>query len=225
MARTSYQTQLDQLRTDVRTMADLVMDRYAQALRAYETGDHELAQRVVEGDSEVNEQYLDLESDCIDLFALQQPVAGDLRFIASSFKILTDLERVGDLATNLARYSMAADGEPHPAIQLRTLGDMAGEMLADAVDAYVEGDVAATRAVAAQDDELDRECEAASERVVRELLSTETQAQTDWEISRQVDAVSRALLTIRDLERVGDHAVNVCARTLYMVDNDEGLIY
>jgi phosphate transport system protein len=225
MARTSYQTQLDQLRTDVRTMADLVMDRYAQALRAYETGDHELAQRVVEGDSEVNEQYLDLESDCIDLFALQQPVAGDLRFIASSFKILTDLERVGDLATNLARYSMAADGEPHPAIQLRTLGDMAGEMLADAVDAYVEGDVAATRAVAAQDDELDCECEAASERVVRELLSTETQAQTDWEISRQVDAVSRALLTIRDLERVGDHAVNVCARTLYMVDNDEGLIY
>jgi phosphate transport system protein len=201
------------------------MDRYAQALRAYEIGDHELAQRVVEGDHDINEQYLALESDCIDLFALQQPVAGDLRFIASSFKILTDLERVGDLATNLARYSMAADGEPHPAIGLRELGDLAGEMLTDAIDAYVADDVDACRRIAARDDELDRECEAASERVVRELLSTETGARTDWEISRHVDAVSRALLTIRDLERVGDHAVNICARTLYMVDNDDGLIY
>ena len=140
MPRESYQSQLETLRSDVDEMADLVLERYAQALEAYETGDRELAKAVIEGDHEINSLYLDLESDCIDLFALQQPVASDLRFIASSFKIVTDLERVGDLATNLAEYSLAPEGEPHSAIDLGELGDRAGEMLDDAMDAYVEAD-------------------------------------------------------------------------------------
>jgi phosphate transport system protein len=225
MPRESYQSQLETLRSDVKAMADLVMDRYADALEAYDTGDRELAEAVIEGDHDVNQRYLDLESDCIELLALQQPVAGDLRCIASSFKIITDLERVGDLATNLAEYSLAAEGHPHSAIRLRKLGDQAGAMLADAMEAYVEGDADAAWEVAARDDDVDRACEQASERVVRELLDTESQGFADGEANEHIDTVSRALLTIRDLERVGDHAVNICARTLYMVENDEGLIY
>ena len=100
MARQSYQDQLDQLRSDVLYMGELVGDRLRTALSAMESKDDEAAMTVIHGDQEINELYLDLEGDCVDLLALQQPVASDLRFIAASFKIITDLERIGDLATN-----------------------------------------------------------------------------------------------------------------------------
>ena len=101
MARTGYQTQLRDLRANVLGMGDLVVERYQLALKALETKDEPLAREVIEGDHEINDRYLGIESDCIDLFALQQPVAGDLRFVAASFKVITDLERVADHAVNV----------------------------------------------------------------------------------------------------------------------------
>ena len=106
MSRTEYRRQLDGLRADVLEMSELVRERLRWSLDAYETKDDDLAERVITGDHEVNELYLELEGDCIELLALQQPVAGDLRFIASSFKIITDLERIGDLAVNLAARTL-----------------------------------------------------------------------------------------------------------------------
>lgn len=224
MPRDDYQAQLDALRENVSDMADLVLERYEAALVAVETGDDELAEAVITGDHEVNQRYLDLEGDCIDLLALQQPVASDLRFIAASFKIITDLERVADLATNLARYSRTLKGELHPAVSLRTLADTAGEMVGEAIAAYETSDPDACREIAARDEELDRACEQAGERIVKELIEDTTQA-TDAEAEQILEGVSTALLTIRDLERVGDHAVNISARSLYMIENDDELIY
>jgi hypothetical protein len=111
MPRTEYTEQLAALRRDVVAMGELVLERYEEALEAREGRDAALAERVIEGDREVNERYLAVERACIDLFALEQPVAGDLRLVASSFKIATDLERVGDLATNLAADAEAPPGE------------------------------------------------------------------------------------------------------------------
>lgn len=225
MARHEYQKELDRLRTEVCSLSDLVLDRYEDALEAYETGDETLAESVIEGDHEVNERYLELEGDCIELLALQQPVAGDLRFVASSFKIVTDLERIGDLATNLAGYGVEETTPLLSPEEVVEIGETAGKMVTDAIDAYESEDVDMTWEIASRDDELDRSCRDASERVVRQLIADDPSTLSGEEIETRLADVSRTLLTIRDIERVGDHAVNISARTLYMLENDDGLIY
>lgn len=234
MTREHYQARLAALQSDINAMAETTLSRYETALEVLESGDAGAASRVIEGDADINDRYLDLEGDCVELIALQQPVAGDLRFIASSFKILTDLERIGDLATNLARYGRE-NGGGFDSFDIRPIGRAAGEMVADAMDAYERGDSEAARAVAGRDNDLDARCRGASESVVRELLSMSaaesidrnprTNGSGEAAVEAALTNTSRALLTIRDIERVGDHAVNICARTVYMVENDDDLIY
>lgn len=222
MTRENYQDQLEDLRAAVDAMAETTLERYTDAVEILESGDDDGAARIIDGDEEINRWYLDIENDCIQLLARQQPVAGDLRFIASTFKIVTDLERIGDLATNLAAYGRDADGRMPRVEELTDIAGVAGEMVADAMDAYTTEDPAAARAVAGRDDDLDRRCRRASEDVVRELVRARVE---DIGLEPMVEDASQALLTIRDTERVGDHAVNICARTLYMIESDEELIY
>ncbi|WP_254822297.1 phosphate signaling complex protein PhoU [Haloglomus halophilum] len=224
MPRTGYQDDLDDLREDVLAMGQLVLGRLDDGLEALRTGDESLAREVAEGDATVNEHYLELESRCIDLFALQQPVAGDLRFVAASFKILTDLERIADLAANLGRYALAGDESLVPEVPVGDIGTAARDLVARSLDAYADRDAAACRAIHEDDDTVDALCGRASEAVARDLV--EREAATDaWELERLLDDVSRLLLTVRDLERVADHAVNIAARTLYMIESDPELIY
>ncbi|MFC7238099.1 phosphate signaling complex protein PhoU [Saliphagus sp. GCM10025317] len=223
MARTSYQEQLLELRSDICYMGEVVMERLRMGLDALEQKDEDLANEVITGDGEINRMYLDLEQQCIDLLALQQPVASDLRFIASSFKVITDLERIGDLAVNLGEYTIDAEQDLFPDVDVQAMGDLTLEMIDDALQAYDEEDVDACRELAVRDDDLDHFAERASEIVVRDLIERELDAPD--EVESLLQDVSRLLLTIRDLERVGDHAVNIAARTLYMVENDDELIY
>lgn len=204
-------------------MSETVAERLEMGLTALETNDETLAQTVIEGDDEINQLYLDLEQQCTDLIALQQPVAGDLRFIAASFKIITDLERIADLAVNLGEYAAVADNDVFPGVDIQGLGEITLEMLADAMAAYAEEDRELCYAVNDRDDDLDTECEIASDTVVRELIEGEEMGEA--EIETFMADVSRLLLTIRDVERIGDHTVNIAARALYMIDNNDELIY
>ncbi|MEZ3114472.1 phosphate signaling complex protein PhoU [Halobaculum sp. MBLA0147] len=222
MPRESYQERLDALRDDVLYMSELAAGQVRDALDALARTDAELARQVIDGDEELNQLYLELESDCVDLLALQQPVAGDLRFIASSFKIITDLERIGDLATNLAEYAMDAEETVFPDVDVQRIGELALDHLDQATTAYATEDTELCHDVAAADDEVDRLCTEASESIVRELVS---QSDDDRDADVLLSEVSRLFLTIRDLERVGDHAVNIAARALYMVENDDALLY
>jgi len=223
MARKSYQEQLAVLREDILYMSEVVMERLRMGLDALEQKDEDLAHEVITGDGEVNQMYLELEKECINLLALQQPVASDLRFIASSFKIITDLERIGDLAVNLGEYTLDAEEDLFPDVDVQEMGELTLEMIEDAMMAYDTEDVDACRELAVRDDDLDHFAERASEIVVRDLIERELESPDEVELLLQ--DVSRLLLTIRDLERVGDHAVNIAARTLYMVENDDELIY
>ena len=226
MPRDSYQEGLNSLREDVLYMSEIALERLRLGLDALEQKDEEMAQEVIEGDHEVNQLYLDLEQDCIDLLALQQPVASDLRFIAASFKIITDLERIGDLATNLGEYSLTAERDVYPEVDIQDVAAVTIEMVENAMAAYSEEDADQCYTIADIDDEVDERCEAASEMVVRDLIEREIDADSsEAEIEQLMADVSRLLLTIRDIERVGDHAVNIAARTLYMVENDDDLIY
>ena len=223
MPREQYQTKLEGLRDDVLYMSELVAERLRMGLDALERQDGELGEEVITGDAEINDLYLELEGKCTDLIALQQPVAGDLRFIAASFKIITDLERIADLATNLGGYAMEARYEVFPDVDVQRIGDETLEMLAMSMAAYEDEDADGCFAVSERDDDLDQLCENASEIIVRDLI--EKEAGDEGEVEDLMADVSRLLLTVRDLERIGDHTVNVAARTLYMVDNSDELIY
>ena len=223
MPRERYQDSLDELRSDVLAMGDQVVEQFERSLEAVEHRDESLARSVAEGDDAVNETYLRLEDRCVDLFALQQPVAGDLRFVTASFKITTDLERIGDLAVNLADYLRTASRTLSPEVQLDAIGEAARSLVERSLAAYEAEDAAACRAVAADDDEVDALCQRASESVTRDLIAGSDG--DGWEVERLLDDVSRVLLTIRDLERVADHAVNIAALTLYMIEGDPELLY
>jgi phosphate transport system protein len=224
MPREEYQDQLEQLREDVLYMSEVVLERLKMGLDALEQKDEEMAWDVIEGDHEINELYLDLEQQCIDLIALQQPVAGDLRFIAASFKIITDLERIADLATNLGDYTLEAERDLAPDVDIQSIGEATIDMVEDAMEAYGEENTEKCYAIAERDDEIDDLCEDASEMVVRNLIERED-LEHEEEIEKLMQDVYRLLLTIRDLERVGDHAVNISARTYYMVESDDDLLY
>lgn len=225
MPRKDYQEKLRELRKGVLAMSDEVEERLVMGLDSLDERDEDLAWKVIDGDSEINDTYLELEQDCIDLLALQQPVAGDLRLIAASFKIITDLERIGDLATNLADYSLDAKRTVYSEVDIRELGDEALGMLEDAMAAYENKDPALCYDVAERDDDLDTKCEEINELVMRDLIETEHEVDDPEEIDELLHDVSRLLLTVRDLERVGDHSVNIAARTLYMVESDDELIW
>lgn len=225
VTRESYQRSLDDLRSEVLTMGDLVADRVELALESLADGEEALATTVVEGDGRINETYLELEGRCVDLFALEQPVAGDLRFVTASFKILTDIERVGDLAVNLAQYAQMGPSAVTLDVAVGDIGRDAVALFVRSLAAYESGDVDAAREIVADDDRIDALCQRASEAVTRELLEREIDGDERWGVERLLDDVSRILLTIRDLERIADHAVNIAARTLYMVENDSTLIY
>ncbi|MCL9812450.1 phosphate signaling complex protein PhoU [Natranaeroarchaeum aerophilus] len=221
MPRHDYQRQLERLRGNVLDMSELVVERLELALDALGSGDEAVIERVVRGDDEINQLYLDLEQDCVDILALQQPVAGDLRFIAASFKIITDLERIADLATNLAGYARRAAVDPDATAELQEIGETAVEMVETAMGAYARDDADATYDVAERDDALDDRCEQVNDRIVRSLLERPADETTETIL----DDISTHLLAVRDLERVGDHAVNIAARTLYMIESDDELIY
>ena len=225
MPRESYQADLEELRGGVVGLGEDVVAQVDAGLTALEDGDAELARSVIEGDAAINGRYLELEADCVDLFALQQPVASDLRFVASSFKILTDLERVGDLATNFGKYALAEAREPRPDVDVVRIGRDARAMVEDALLAYESADVEACREIERRDDEIDVLCGRASEAIVRDLIEREADGDGGWAVERLMDDVSRLLLSIRDVERVGDHAVNVAARTVYMAEHDPGMLY
>ena len=222
MPREGFRQALDALRDEVTHMANVVSTRLRKVVTALKTENRRLAARIADSDADINERYLDLERDCIDLFALQQPVAGDLRFIAASFKIITDLERIADLTANLAGHIVDAEFAAFDSIGLQDLVATTVGMLDDATAAYADGDTAMCHDVADRDDDFDGRCERTVRRVVRELADRRPDPET---LESRLETVTGVLLTVRDTERIGDHAVNIAARTLYMVENDDALIY
>jgi phosphate transport system regulatory protein PhoU len=226
MARNQYNERLTTLRTDIILLAETIIERYEDAVDALVAGNTRRADQIVRQDDEINSRYLELEQECTTLIARRQPVASELRLVTASFKILTYLERIGDLAVNLAGRTEYGTAEIHEAINVRALGMEAGKMVVAAVDAYETETSNACRAVAATDTKLDADCEAANRQLIRELIDERSASgQDEREPAATVDRTTRALLTIRDIERVGDHAVNIAARTLYMLDGDNDLLY
>ena len=223
--RDNYQSQLDLLQEDILEMGATVSTRLEAALEGLMHADDEAARMVANSDDEINDLYLDLESRCVDLLALQQPVACDLRFVVASFKIITDLERIGDLAVNIAEYALGNDAERDPEVSLDQISASVVELLQASLEAYETDDSARCYEIAAMDDSITDRCRRASEQTAWGLIEHEASEPDGFAAERLLSEVSRVLLALRDLERVSSHAVNIAARTLYSEENDPELLY
>ncbi len=223
--RESYQKQLRELREGVIELGVKVHHQLEQGLEALVNVDHALADRLDDYDDAIDEQSLDLEKRCVQLLALQQPVAVDLRLITASYKIATDLERVADLAVNLGEYGR--DSEQLELVtpdEIRAAGALAGEMLAQSVQAYEHKDLERAEAVIKRDRELDQACWGLIRGFVKGMVSSEREAHDEETAERIASQSLTVMLSMRDLERVGDHAVNMAARVVYMVSGSHEYI-
>ena len=223
--RVSYAEQLQNLTDNVLDMGKIVQDRYENALNAMIDHDKAEADKIGKGDDEIDDKYIKVEKLCSDLLALQQPVASDLRKITSSFKIITDLERIGDLVVNLTDYTIETqDSHLIDEKKIKDIGQFAAGMIEKSLEAYEEGNIEKARQVALSDDDMDKMCEEAKKSLLQHLIEWEGGGLEPEEAGIKGQQVTTELLAVRDLERVADHAVNISARTVYMVNTERDLI-
>jgi phosphate transport system protein len=172
--------------------------------------DSRLARDVIGSDVEIDRLELEIDELCVEMLAMQQPVARDLRFITTAMKIVVDLERIADLAGNVSERTLELNEEPQlkPFIDIPLMARRAQEMVHGALNAFVARDPVAARRVIAMDDELDRRME----QIFRELLSY---------MIEEPSSITRALrlnFIAKYFERIGDQATNVCEQVVYMTE-------
>lgn len=188
------------------SLADTMVVRAVDALCAL---DVEAANEVVRSDDVVDRLDIEIEGRCLRLLALQQPMAGDLRVIGTSMKMITDLERIGDLAVDIAKTARKVEGDLGTTdfIDLRKMADVALHMLRLSLDAFVRRDLEIVAQVCRMDDEVDD-----LYRTLRGQIHNRMREHPDEDV-----AASWLLLSIHHLERVADHAVNIAERVSFMV--------
>lgn len=205
-----FDEELANLKKDILLMGSLAERAIATALEALRQQDSHIAERVILSDRIIDALELRIDETCLDLLALRQPMASDLRFVAMSMKITTDLERIADLAVDIAQRVLELAGRPllKPLIDIPKLALLAQKMTKDALDSFVKGDAALAKAVILRDGEADS---------LRNLVQTEL---VDKFISKDPATAKRAiplLLIARHLERICDHATNIAEDVIYMV--------
>jgi len=207
--RRSYREDLKTLNDKVRTMGSLVKCAINDAVRSLVDRDVDLAAGVLRRDDEINAIELDIEKRCINLIMLQQPMATDLRMVVTSLKIITDLDRIADLAANIAQLVREMENEEmvKPLIDIPRMSELAQQMVEMSIKSFTEKDVSLAEGLKIKDDELD----ALFDQVFRELLAYMT---VDYSA---VPNGYHLLLIARYLERIGDHACNIGGRVIYMV--------
>jgi phosphate transport system protein len=206
-----FHEELDALKQTLLAMGGLVEDQIRRVMTALIERDGEVAQEVIDRDAQVNAYDIEVDEKCVELLALNQPAAGDLRFITTAMKIVTDLERIGDQAVNIAQRALELNREPQlkPYIDLPRMSEKAQRMVKESLDAFVTRDTDLARRVCAEDAEVD----ALKEQIFRELLTFM------MEDARTIPRAIRLILISRFLERVADHATNIAEMVIYMVES------
>ena len=204
-----FREELEALQGRLLEMGGLAEERVRAALHGLVQRDPAVINKVLSGDEPVNQLHIEVDNRCFRLLALHQPMATDLRAIVAAVKINTDLERVGDLAVNIAEAGKRYIGHApvKQLIDIPQMGDIAQAMLRDALDAYVKRDSELATKVLNEDDRLD----SLKAQVFRDLLTHMLQNQGTVEPSLDLILVSR------HLERIGDHATNIAEDVIFMV--------
>lgn len=201
--RKQYDTDLESLKNSLTEMGRNSADAVENVLEALCVADADAAAAIVKEDARINNMERDIEHRCMTLLLRQQPVAGDLRRISTAMKVVTDIERIGDHAADIAEiipHLVTVRKEGDPAVSRAiAMGKKAHQMILDALDALTAEDENAARRVIAADDEVDYDFNAIKHQLAQEIA----------EDPGKVDAALDLLMVIKYLERIGDHAVNV----------------
>ena len=202
--------QLGLLSEKILLLGGLVEQAIGCSVEALVERDSLVARRVIADDADVDRVELEIDRICMEILALKQPFARDLRFITTAMKITTDLERMADLAVNVSERALELNEEPQlkPFVDLPLMARRAQEMVHGSLDAFVQRDAIAARAVIAMDDDLD----ARMEQIFRELLSFMV------EDPRSITRALRLTFVAKYFERIGDQATNVCEQVVYMCE-------
>ena len=205
----AFEADLRDLREKLLAMGAKVEALIADSMRALTERDTPLAEEVAHGDKEVNRLEVEIDEACRRILALRQPAASDLRLITTALKIVTDLERCGDLAVNIAERAKDLNAAPplKPYVDTPRLAELALQQVKKALDAFVSSDTTKAEEVLKADDHLD----ALYLKIFNELLSYM------MEDSKNIRRATALMFIAKHLERIGDHATNVAEMVIYMV--------
>jgi phosphate transport system protein len=200
--------ELDRLRDRVLVLGGESERAVRKAMRSLVERDSDAARGVLDGDDAVDRLEVEIDRLCIDVLALRQPAARDLRFVVAVVKITPLLERIADHACNIARAAIDLNDEPQlrPQIELTRMAETASEMLRAALDAFTHGDAAAARRLIGRDDEIDELYDRIFHGLIR-LMSSDPATTA---------RAARLLLVAKHLERIGDYVTDICELTVYM---------
>jgi len=205
-----FDEELKQLKEKLLRMSSLAEEAISASIKALVERSTDLAKKVIQSDDVINMIEIEIDELSLRLLALYQPEASDLRFITSAMKINSDLERIGDLAVNIAERTVYLLSVPllKPLIDIPRMARAAQGMLQDGLNAFVNNDAQLARSVCLRDDEVDK----LNDQLFRELLTYMLQDQ------KTIERALALILIARNLERIADHSTNICEDIIYIVE-------
>ena len=207
-----FHNELEKIKKKILSLGAMVEERVRMATRSIESRDAELAKQVIQSDYQIDEMEIDVEEECLKVIALHQPVASDLRFLICIIKINNDLERIGDLATNIAHRVMVISKVENPSFtyDYNQMADKTNAMLQQSLDALVNLDQGLAKKVCELDDDVDS-------------IKADVYAQCQTAIKNDPDNIEyllNVLLISRHMERIADHTTNIAEEVIYMIEGE-----
>lgn len=209
-----YNLELDEIKTKLSEMGGMAQRQVSDAIQALIEADVAKAGRVVAGDDEVNDMEMSIDEDCIRIMARRQPAASDLRLVIAVTKAITDLERVGDEASKIARQAIdlhSEDSGQRGFVEVRHIGNHVSRMLDDALDAFARLDIDLALRVVETDKTVDMEYTSALREMITYMM----------EDPRRISRAMNIIWTLRALERIGDHSRNLAQYVVYLVRGED----
>lgn len=208
-----FEEKMSGLQERLQYMGSLVEEAIALAIESLKKQDPDLALAVIEGDDRIDDLEQEIEEKCLEVIATQQPMARDLRRVATLFKMINDLERMADYATSIAKITRRIGHQPliKPLVDIPRMAFLSQKMVKQSLDAYVREDVDLALAVGTDDDEVDH----LFGQIFRELLTIM------MENPKTITQATHLLFVGRWLERIGDHATNIAEEVIFLVTGEK----
>jgi len=208
-----YEGELIALRDQVLLMSATVEKMLTGSIQAFQAKSVDQARAALELDNQIDQLELDIDNACLHILARRQPVASDLRFITTALKAVTDLERIGDLASNICErvIELGSTDPPAGAAQIQEMADIARAMLRDGLDAFVARDAARAEGIRERDNRVDQLYADMFPLMIQHMSAR----------PEQCDAVMRVLSIAKYLERIADHATNLAEMVIFMVEGED----
>ncbi|WP_340820242.1 phosphate signaling complex protein PhoU [Methanolobus sp. WCC4] len=209
MTRTKYHESLDTLKSDITDMGKLAYEAIDHSIIALKEIDRELAKEVIDGDQVIDDYEMKIEKSISQIIARQSPTAKDMRLVTSCLKIAIDIERMSDLAVNIAEIARDMKGDHvKPLVDIPKMAENARNMLEQAMIAFANDDAKLAKETAEKDDAIDKAFYAIEKELIEMMISDDS----------IITNTSHLLFVLRYIERIGDHACNICESIVYIVE-------